>query len=460
MKIIILAGGSGTRLWPLSRNRFPKQFIKLKGMEHSIFQLTMLRCLKLAPLEDIYIVTNKDFQFLVSMQIDALGQPTVKENILLEPQAKNTLPAIYNGVSHIRKNRGDDVAAVFPCDHLIDDNGLFTQIITSAVPLTDTYLVTFGVTPTNPETGYGYIKPGAKLPVGFAVERFAEKPTLEKAKEYVANNYYWNAGMFLFRTDLFTEEVQKYSPDVARAFEGSDVEQSFARAPSISIDYGLMELSRRVAVVPMTVGWNDLGSFASFYEQYSQYKDEKGNVCFDKNEILIDSTRSMVYSENDKAVAVIGVDDLVVVDLPDALLVCKGDQTQKVKEVVASLRERHDQRADLHVTAYRPWGSYTILEELPGHKVKRLSVLPGKKLSYQMHRRRSEYWTAVSGKGIVVLDGQEIPIQAGKHVFIDVEQKHRLINNGTAPLEVIEVQCGGYLGEDDIVRFEDDFGRC
>ena len=244
------------------------------------------------------------------------------------------------------------------------------------------------------------------------------------------------------------------------SFDHFGAEKAFAETPSISIDYGVMEHSSRVAVVPMTVGWNDLGSFTAFFEQYSNLKDENRNVVFDKNSIMLDSTESMVYCESDKAVAVIGLDNVVVVDQPDALLVCKSSQAQKVKQVINTLRERNDPRADLHSTAYRPWGSYTILEELPGHKVKRLSVLPGKKLSYQMHHRRSENWTVINGTATVVLDGKEFILQPGDHVFIGVAQKHRLANKGDKLVEVIEVRCGDYLEEDDIVRFEDDFGRC
>lgn len=457
MKAIIMAGGSGTRLWPLSRSNYPKQFLKLNGMDRSIFQLTMLRCLRFAGIEDIYIVTNKDYRFLISGQIEELGYRSVDENILLEPVGRNTLPAIYFGVKAIQR-KGDDVAAVFSSDHLIGDTEKFLSYIRSGESLTDRYLLTFGIKPSFPETGYGYIKPGEPCPPGFKVAEFKEKPDFETAEKYVEAGYLWNCGIFMFRTDVFEEEVRRLCPDVYEAFRSDTIEESFGKVPKISVDYGVMEKSDKVAVIGIDVPWNDLGSFATFYDEYDTKKDEHGNVTFG-DDILINAENNMIYSEGKKAIAVIGVKDLVVVDQDDALLICHKDETQLVKNAVDELKARNDQRAYFHRTEYRPWGSFTILEEGGHYKIKRLTVLPGKQLSYQMHYHRSEHWIVVNGTANVTVDGEIKLVKSGESIFVEAGRKHRLANPGKLLLEVIEVQSGAYLGEDDIVRFEDDFNR-
>jgi mannose-1-phosphate guanylyltransferase/mannose-6-phosphate isomerase len=456
MKIIILAGGVGSRLWPLSREYYPKQFIKFKKFKKSLFQQTFERCLKLVnDINDIYIITNEKHKFLVLGQIEELGHNFNEENILIEPMGKNTLPAIYYGVKEIR-NYGDDVVGVFPSDHLIGDMKEFTKTIKKGEKITKDYLVTFGIKPSKPHTGYGYIKPSKKLEVGYKVEEFKEKPDLKTAKEYIKKGYLWNSGMFLFKTDVFEEEVKKHCPEVYEAFKLNGIDEIYENVPDISIDYGVMEKSDKVAVIPLDIKWSDLGSFDAFYEEFE--KDEYGNILYGEN-ISIDSKNNLVNINDGKLVSLIGVEDLIVVDTKDALLICKKEHSQKVKEVVKRLKEKNDERILFHKTVYRPWGSYTILEEGLFYKIKRITVLPGKKLSYQLHHHRSEHWIVVKGMAKVTVEGKEYFVRSGESTFVKSGLKHRLENPGKIPLEVIEIQVGEYLEEDDIVRFDDDWDR-
>jgi mannose-1-phosphate guanylyltransferase / mannose-6-phosphate isomerase len=459
MKTIILAGGIGSRLWPLSRTYFPKQFVKLKGMEYSMFQLTYKRALLLGGVDDIFIVTNRDYKFLISGQISELGLDPIEDNILKEPQARNTLPAIYYAVREMQK-KGEDIVAVFPSDHIIAGEQEFISTIRESTELAENFIVTFGVKPSAPETGYGYIQPGKPLDHGFKALSFREKPDAETAEKYLEQGYLWNSGMFMFRTDVFANEVKKYCPDIYSAFqETEDIVSCFERINPLSIDYGIMEKSEKVAVLPFDINWNDMGGFAAFYDNYDSKRDENDNITFG-NEILINSHDNVLYTDGDKAVGVIGVDDIVVVDQRDALLICKKDEAPKVKDIVDELKKRGDQRADYHVTAYRPWGSYTVLEEGPFYKIKRITVQTGKRLSYQMHYHRSEHWIVVSGTANVVIDDKDYLLTSGQSLYVPIGSKHRLENPGKLLLEVIEVQIGNYKDEDDIVRFDDDFERC
>ncbi|MDR1439355.1 MAG: mannose-1-phosphate guanylyltransferase/mannose-6-phosphate isomerase, partial [Clostridiales bacterium] len=451
MKVLIMAGGSGTRLWPLSRNRYPKQFLKLKGQTQSLFQMAIARSLLLCGLGDIYVLTIKNYDFIARLQIEELGLDASCVRVLVEPQPKNTLPAIYRAVREIAGNGdgaggdggGDSDVVVFTSDHLIRQSGELVAQIRAAAPLAKDYLFTFGIAPTRPDPAFGYIKPGRRLEAGYLVDEFREKPERGAAERYVRDGYYWNSGMFLFNTALFARQVERHAPEIAQAYGLPTAEAYFEAVASISIDYGLLEKSDRTAVLPLGIEWDDLGSFDTFYKTYGSHSDEHGNVLF-YNEISINSSGNLVYTEKNKALALIGVNDLIVVDQDDAILICGRNDSQRVKEAVAALKAKGDGRADFHATEYRPWGSFTVLESGDHYKLKRITVLRGKQFSYQMHYHRSEHWTVVEGTATATIDGVERMVRAGETAFVPEGAKHRLRNNGRMLLQIIEVQVGQY----------------
>lgn len=453
MKVIILAGGCGTRLWPLSRDRYPKQFIKIKKEAPSLFQETFERSLLICEINDIYVVTNEKYKFLVMGAIEELGHDYNESNIFIEPEAKNTLPAIYAGVHWISKDQ-DSTVVVFPSDHRILRSNDFSDIIKSSEKLTKDHIITFGIKPDSPNTGYGYISPAGEKLNGYIVEKFHEKPDHEMALSYIEKGYFWNSGIFMFNSGFFVNEVRTYANNIYEAFDTStNMKEAFSKIDTkVSMDYGIMEKSSKIVVVPVDVGWNDLGSFDSFYDVYE--RDENDNIVEPEN-IVIDSKNNYIYSETGKLVASIGVEDLIIVDNRDALLICKKDQSQKVKQVVDTLNDRKDSRSQCHVKEYRPWGHSKLLEEeKKSFKINRIVVGIGKKLSYQIHYHRSEHWVVVKGMAKVVLENGEKLISAGESIFIKPGERHRLENPGKVPLEIIEVQMGEYLENDDIIRLD------
>jgi len=443
---IILAGGVGTRLWPLSRTYYPKQFLQVN--DHSLFQKTYLRALEMCSADSVFIVTNSLHHFLVKNQISDLGHQIPDDQILLEPSGKNTLPAITWAVTEIQKRSADAEVFVFPSDHLLSHDAIHE--LKEALPIGKTHIVTFGITPSIPHTGYGYISPGEKLQTGYSVREFKEKPDARTAQEYVDKGYFWNSGIFLFSVPVFISELVKYQPDIASAFEKGVV---WDKLPSISIDYGILEHSDAVAVVPLFSSWSDLGNFNAWYEISEKDGCNNTGDC-----VAIESYGNFVTTE-DRFTALIGIKDTIVVETCDALLVCHRDMAEKVGDLVKELKNEGNPITEIHRLVYRPWGSYLGLEKGPGFQIKRITVDPGKRLSLQRHHHRSEHWVVVHGTADVELDGTRSFIRPGESTFVPAGVMHRLGNSGKIPLEVIEVQIGEYLEEDDIERTQDDYKR-
>jgi mannose-1-phosphate guanylyltransferase/mannose-6-phosphate isomerase len=459
MKIILLAGGGGTRLFPLSRARFPKQFLKVTG-EDSLFAQTVQRFLAVTQARDLVVITNRMHEHLVKAELAASG--AADAHVVLEPEGRNTAPAIALAAAYCRDKLGSaesEVLFVTPCDHVIRPVDVFAAGVLDAVKLAENgSIVTFGIKPNAPETGYGYIQAGAATSGAFAVQSFREKPDRETAEEYLAaGNYFWNSGMFAFTLGRFIQELAAQQPEIA-ALTAAPVEtvlEQFGQMPDISIDYGIMEQAAEVLVIPLTAYWNDIGSWDAIYDVLG--KDADGNAV--KGDCInIGCTNTLILSHR-HLVAGIGLEDLLVVETADAILVAKKGESQKVKDVVAQLKSRGRREASEHLTDYRPWGNYTILGEGADYKIKRIVVNTGQVLSLQMHHHRSEHWVVVSGTALVTIGEREQLICENESVFVPQTVKHRLSNQGKVPLVMIEVQSGRYLGEDDIVRFEDVYGR-
>jgi len=467
---LILCGGSGTRLWPLSRQAFPKQFVKLIN-NRSLFQETVTR--NDVIFDKFCIVTNRDHYFIAEHQMEEAGI-TKDRLFILEPVGRNTAPAIALACFSYDP---EQIIFVTPSDHLIKNTTSYTERVKTAIDSAEKgKLVTFGIKPEYPETGYGYIEAGEVISDSlFNAKSFREKPDFATAGKYVdSGNYYWNSGMFVFKAGVFLEELKKYSPAIyekslyaynqaskekdKNAVRISISEKNMKDIPSDSIDYAVMEKSENVYIVASQIGWTDLGSYDAIYDIME--KDEHGNSK-NENLIQIKSNNNLVISD-DRKLVLIGIDDLIVVDTDDAVLIARKGFSQGVKDVVTMLQKGtapEKEMTVLHTTVHRPWGTYTILDDTDRYKVKEITVKPGKRLSLQKHTRRSEYWVVVKGDADIQVGDAIYKKKAGESVFIPSGEKHRLANSGSCPVVIIETQTGDYFGEDDIIRIEDDFNR-
>lgn len=458
MKIIILAGGGGTRLFPLSRTNYPKQFLKLNsGL--SLLAQTVKRFLPLAKATDIVIVTNKEHLHHVKAELAAAG--ATEAHILLEPVGRNTAPAIALAARYCLDELGsppDEVLFITPSDHIIEPATGFHQAVRQINGLAGEYIVTFGIKPDKPETGYGYIQAGAKLGAGYLVDSFREKPDQVTAEAYLAaGNYYWNSGMFAMSIGTLMTELAAYQPEIHELARNplASVIETFADMPSISFDYAVAERSKRVVTIPLTASWSDIGSWDAIYEALP--KDADGNAI-EGDCLPVDCSGSLMLGHS-RLIAGVGLEDTLIVETADVILVAKRGESQKVRNLVAELKNRGRREASEHTTVYRPWGSYTVLGEGPGYKLKKITVSPGQRLSLQLHYHRSEHWIVTGGTAKVTIGSQEQMIHENESAFVPPSTKHRLENPGKVPLDIIEVQNGKYLEEDDIVRFDDIYGR-
>jgi len=465
MTNIILCGGNGTRLWPISRTLMPKQFVKLFE-DKSLFQLTVERNSKVC--DSQFIVSNAEQYFLALDQLEELHE--TNNRYLLEPVGRNTAPAIALACMTLDK---DEIVLATPSDHLIKDETEYKKVLEKAKKFAlDDKLVTFGIKPTFAETGFGYIEAD-----DFNVRAFHEKPDFETATKYLkAGNYYWNSGMFMFKAGVFLEELRKYSPKMyktcvnaigndALTSSKGEVKTSFVnmlrikyedmiKIPEDSIDYAVMEKSDKVKVIPSNIDWSDVGSFDALYEELP--KDENNNTQNDKY-IQVDSKNNFIYG-HDRHIATVDIENMIIVDTGDALLISKKGSSQKVKQVVSEIRKTTDLH-NIHLTGHRPWGTYTILEDSDGYKIKRIEVKPGKRLSLQRHKHRNEHWIVVSGRATVTINEEIFFLNENESTYIKAGDIHRLLNDTNAPLVIIEAQVGKYTGEDDIERLDDDYKR-
>ena len=461
---VILSGGSGTRLWPLSRSQHPKQFLPLVS-EHTMVQETVLRLQGLKNLQPPLAVCNENHRFMMAEQLRETGIHPA--GIILEPVGRNTAPAIALAALTAQ---ADDTLLVLPADHVITDVPSFQSIVEKADKLAQQdYLVTFGIIPTAPETGYGYIRAGqATDESSFRIDAFVEKPDLDTAQQYVdSGDYYWNSGMFAFKAGRYLEELEKFQPDILKAcrkaLENAQRDLDFIRVdkeiflncPSDSIDYAVMEKTDQGIVIPLDAGWNDIGSWSALWDITD--KDDQGNAV-SGDVIALDTENSFLLSQS-KLVVTVGIDNIVVIDTDDAVMIAAKDRVQDVKLVVDQLKDKQRSEASIHRKVYRPWGYYHSIDNGERHQTKRIVVNPGSRLSLQKHHHRAEHWIVVKGTAMVTRGDEKILLSENESTYIPLGVTHCLENPGVIPLEMVEVQSGSYLGEDDIVRFKDDYGR-
>lgn len=466
MKPVILAGGTGSRLWPKSRAALPKQFLSLTS-EQSMLQETLSR-LNGTGAQKPVLICNEAHRFLVAEQLRQLG--TEHGGIMLEPVGRNTAPAIALAALHATKEGQDPVLLVLAADHLIKQLPEFHDAIEKAQALAEAgNLVTFGIVPNEPHTGYGYIQSGDELDGGFTVKEFVEKPDMETAKTYVdSGKYFWNSGMFMFKASRYLEELGKFNPDILNVCKQAIDSEShdldfirvdadiFATCPDDSIDYAVMEKTQAAAMVPLDAGWSDVGSWTSLWDT-AENKDENGNVIV--GDAILEGVHNSYINAEERLISVIGLDDVVVVETKDAVMVAHKDKVQDIKKVVGTLKAEKRPEFEFHREVFRPWGSYDSIDNGKRFQVKRITVKPGEKLSVQMHHHRAEHWIVVSGTANVTIGEKTQLVTENESVYIPIGDVHALENPGKIPLELIEVQSGAYLGEDDIVRFSDRYGR-
>ncbi|HET6724894.1 MAG TPA: mannose-1-phosphate guanylyltransferase/mannose-6-phosphate isomerase [Gammaproteobacteria bacterium] len=462
----ILVGGSGTRLWPLSRELYPKQFLPLFG-KRTMLQETLKRLDGLAGCAGPIITCNANHRFLAAEQLREIGSEPAA--IMLEPVGRNTAPAVAVAALHAAKSNDDPILIVLPADHVIANRAAFRRAIKAGLgPARDGKLVVFGVVPTAPETGYGYIRRGAALDDVYKVDAFVEKPDLATAESYLGDGgYYWNSGMFMFRASSYLKELERFAPDMVAACKlalgnaAGDMDftrldhEAFSACPSDSIDYAVMEKTDNAVVVPLDAGWSDVGSWAALADLHPA--DADGNVTV--GDVVAEDARNCYLHANSRMLAVVGLEDYVVIETVDAVLIARKDRVQDVKTIVKRLGAEGRSEILLHRKVSRPWGSYDGVDQGERFQVKRLVVKPGARLSLQKHHHRAEHWIVVRGTAEVTRDDETFLIGENESTFIPMGARHRLANPGKIPLELIEVQSGAYLGEDDIVRYDDVYGR-